>query len=89
MYPHTTQAILIVLAAAVIAASMGLLWFERIILYSISTVKLGVLGPVIGWPLFLAAIVIVVRIGHSRNRQPRETWFQEASGHETPRAQNQ
>jgi len=40
------------------AASMGLLWFGSIILYSISTVKLGVLGPVIGWPLFLGAIVI-------------------------------
>jgi L-rhamnose-H+ transport protein len=40
------------------SASMGLLWFGSIILYSISTVKLGVLGPVIGWPLFLGAIVI-------------------------------
>ncbi len=40
------------------AASMGLLWFGSIILYSISTVKLGALGPVIGWPLFLGAIVI-------------------------------
>ena len=37
---------------------MGLLWFGSIILYSISTVKLGALGPVIGWPLFLGAIVI-------------------------------
>jgi L-rhamnose-H+ transport protein len=41
-----------------IAASMGLLWFGSIILYSVSTVKLGSLGPAIGWPLFLAAIVI-------------------------------
>lgn len=40
------------------SASMGLLWFGSIILYSISTVKLGALGPVIGWPLFLGAIVI-------------------------------
>ncbi len=37
---------------------MGLLWFGSIILYSISTVKLGDLGTSIGWPLFLAAIVI-------------------------------
>ena len=39
-------------------ASMGLLWFGSIILYSVSTVKLGDLGTSIGWPLFLAAIVI-------------------------------
>jgi L-rhamnose-H+ transport protein len=39
-------------------ASMGLLWFGSIILYSISTVKLGDLGTSIGWPLFLASIVI-------------------------------
>jgi L-rhamnose-H+ transport protein len=40
------------------AASMGLLWYGSIILYSISTVKLGDLGPSIGWPLFLASIVV-------------------------------
>jgi len=41
------------------AASMGVLWYGSIILYSISTVKLGDLGTSIGWPLFLASIVIV------------------------------
>src|SRR5262249_8485554 len=40
------------------SASMGVLWFGSIILYSISTVKLGDLGTSIGWPLFLASIVI-------------------------------
>lgn len=40
-------------------ASMGALWFGSIVLYSISTVKLGPLGTAIGWPLFLAAIVIL------------------------------
>jgi L-rhamnose-H+ transport protein len=40
------------------AASMGLLWYSSIILYSISTVKLGALGTSIGWPLFLASIVV-------------------------------
>lgn len=39
-------------------ASMGLLWFGSIILYSISTLKLGNLGTSIGWPLFLASIVV-------------------------------
>jgi L-rhamnose-H+ transport protein len=41
-----------------VGASMGFLWYGSIILYSISTVKLGELGPAIGWPLFLAAIVV-------------------------------
>jgi L-rhamnose-H+ transport protein len=40
------------------AASMGFLWYGSIILYSISTVKLGALGTSIGWPLFLASIVV-------------------------------
>jgi L-rhamnose-H+ transport protein len=41
-----------------VGASMGLLWFGSIILYSISTLKLGALGTSIGWPLFLASIVV-------------------------------
>jgi L-rhamnose-H+ transport protein len=41
-----------------VGASMGTLWFGSIILYSISTIKLGDLGTAIGWPLFLAAIVV-------------------------------
>jgi L-rhamnose-H+ transport protein len=40
------------------AASMGLLWFGSIILYSISTLRLGDLGTSIGWPLFLASVVV-------------------------------
>jgi L-rhamnose-H+ transport protein len=44
------------------ASSMGLLWFGSIILYSVSTVKLGDLGTSIGWPLFLAAIVVASTI---------------------------
>lgn len=45
-----------------VGASMGFLWFGSIILYSISTVKLGDLGPSIGWPLFLASIVVASTI---------------------------
>ena len=41
------------------AASRGAPWYGSIILYSISTVKLGDLSTSIGWPLFLASIVIV------------------------------
>ena len=43
-------------------ASMGFLWYGSVLLYSISTVKLGDLGTSIGWPLFMASIVIVSSI---------------------------
>lgn len=39
-------------------ALMGLLWFGSIMCYSLASVKLGELGPVIAWPLFLSAVVI-------------------------------
>lgn len=39
-------------------ALMGLLWFGSIMCYSLASVKLGPLGPVIAWPLFLSAVVI-------------------------------
>jgi L-rhamnose-H+ transport protein len=41
------------------AASMGLLWYGSILLYSLSANRLGTLGPSIGWPLFLSSIVLV------------------------------
>jgi L-rhamnose-H+ transport protein len=41
------------------AALMGLLWFGSIVAYSLATVKLGDLGPVIGWPLFMSFVVIM------------------------------
>jgi L-rhamnose-H+ transport protein len=41
---------------------MGLLWFGSIICYSLASVKLGDLGPVIAWPLFLSAVVIASTI---------------------------
>jgi L-rhamnose-H+ transport protein len=41
-----------------VGATMGFLWFGSIILYSISTLKLGDLGTSIGWPVFLASIVV-------------------------------
>jgi L-rhamnose-H+ transport protein len=39
-------------------SGMGVLWFGSIICYSLSTLKLGDLGPVIGWPLFMSSVVI-------------------------------
>ena len=44
------------------AMCMGALWFGSIICYSLSTVKLGDLGAVIGWPLFMSAVVIASMI---------------------------
>jgi L-rhamnose-H+ transport protein len=41
---------------------MGVLWFGSIICYSLSTIKLGDLGPAIGWPLFMSAVVIASTI---------------------------
>lgn len=41
------------------AALMGAFWFGSIVAYSLAAVKLGELGPVIGWPLFMSSIVIV------------------------------
>ena len=43
----------------IMAALMGGFWFGSIVAYSLATVKLGDLGPVIGWPLFMSCIVIV------------------------------
>jgi L-rhamnose-H+ transport protein len=45
-----------------VGATMGFLWYGSIVLYSISTVKLGDLGTSIGWPLFLASIVVASTI---------------------------
>ena len=43
----------------IMAALMGGFWFGSIIAYSLAAVKLGDLGPVIGWPLFMSCVVIV------------------------------
>lgn len=43
-------------------ALMGLFWFGSIMCYSLASVKLGELGPVIAWPLFLSAVVIASTI---------------------------
>ena len=41
------------------AASMGLLWYGSVLLYSLAANKLGAWGPAIGWPLFLSSIVLM------------------------------
>ena len=46
----------------VMAALMGVLWYGSIVLYAISTTRMGELGTSIGWPLFLSSIVVASTI---------------------------
>jgi len=43
-------------------AAMGLFWFGSIMCYSLASIKLGTLGPVIAWPLFLSSVVVASSI---------------------------
>jgi len=42
----------------ILALLMALFWFGSTLLYGVSAGKLGELGPVLGWPLFMSLIVI-------------------------------
>jgi len=44
------------------AATMGALWMFGILAYGIGAARVGHLGPVIGWPLFMAAIIITANL---------------------------
>jgi len=37
---------------------MGIIWISGITVYGISTVYLGTLGPSVGWPIFMACLII-------------------------------
>jgi L-rhamnose-H+ transport protein len=41
-----------------LAALMAFFWFGSTVMYGVSTVKLGMLGTVVGWPLFMSLIII-------------------------------
>lgn len=45
-----------------LAAVMAFFWFASTLLYGVSTVKLGELGAVIAWPLFMSLIVITASV---------------------------
>jgi len=45
-----------------LAALMAFFWFGSTVMYGISTVKLGELGTVLAWPLFMSLIVITASI---------------------------
>lgn len=41
---------------------MGFLWFAGIVVYGVGAAGLGALGGVIGWPLFMAMIIITANV---------------------------
>ena len=45
-----------------LAAVMAFFWFGSTVLYGVSTVELGDLGTVLGWPLFMSLIVITASV---------------------------
>jgi L-rhamnose-H+ transport protein len=45
-----------------LALVMALFWFASTLLYGVSAGKLGDLGPILGWPLFMSLIVIVASL---------------------------
>jgi len=45
-----------------LAALMAFFWFGSTVLYGVSTVELGALGPVLAWPLFMSLIVITASV---------------------------
>jgi L-rhamnose-H+ transport protein len=45
-----------------LAGLMAFFWFGSTVLYGVSTVKLGELGTVLAWPLFMSLIVITASV---------------------------
>lgn len=41
---------------------MGAFWYFSLILYSAASLKIGDLGPVIGWPLFMVCIILTANM---------------------------
>jgi L-rhamnose-H+ transport protein len=41
-----------------LALLMGMLWFGSVVLYGWATLRIGLLGAVLGWPLFMVTIVL-------------------------------
>lgn len=41
---------------------MGAFWYFSLILYSAASLKIGNLGPVIGWPLFMVCIILTANL---------------------------
>jgi L-rhamnose-H+ transport protein len=37
---------------------MGVLWFSSLLIYGAAAASMADLGPVLGWPLFMSAIIL-------------------------------
>jgi L-rhamnose-H+ transport protein len=46
----------------ILGTVMGVLWFGSVILYGATSAELAGLGPVLGWPLFMACIIITSNV---------------------------
>jgi len=46
----------------VFGAIMGALWFGSTVIYGDITARLGNMGPILGWPLFMSAIIIASNV---------------------------
>jgi L-rhamnose-H+ transport protein len=46
----------------ILALVMAIFWFGSTLLYGVSAGKLGDLGPILGWPLFMSLIVITASL---------------------------
>ena len=46
----------------VLTAGMALLWFGSTTLYGVASNKLGALGAVLGWPIFMSIVVIMASV---------------------------
>jgi len=46
----------------VFGALMGGLWFGSTVIYGSVSARLGDMGPILGWPLFMSAIIIASNV---------------------------
>ena len=41
---------------------MGALWFSSIVIYGAAAARMADMGPVLGWPLFMSAIILTSNV---------------------------
>ena len=47
---------------SLLALAMGLLWYFGFFLYGLGATALGKLGPIVGWPIFMTAMVLIANV---------------------------
>ena len=63
-----------------LAAVMAFLWFGGIVIYGVGAKKMGELGPVLGWPVFMSIIVLTgtvwgIATGEWKGAGERPLWL--------------